>query len=113
MHLPNLSNRHIGHRIQLARIDATLSLAAMAELTGISENQLQAFEQDDDMITAVELLTIASACRLPVEYFVRADLPVDGFEKWSVWDSYQRLEPIERQRVRKLIDDLICDQPIT
>ena len=85
----------------------------MAELTGISENQLKAFEQDDDTITVIELLTIASACRLPLEYFVRTDLPVDGFEKWSLWDSYQRLEPIERQRVRNLIDDLVCGQPIT
>lgn len=62
MHLPNLSNRHIGHRIQLARVNAKLSLATMAQLTGIAENQLRAFEQDDDTITVIELLTIASAC---------------------------------------------------
>lgn len=108
----HLSNRHIGHRIRVARIDIGLSLDAMAERTGICTQQLESFERDDDMITAVELLAIASICRLPIEYFVRTDLPLDGFDKWRLWDSFQKLEPAERYRVQELIDSLNGGEPV-
>lgn len=100
------TNQHIGHRIHYARIGSRVSLSDLAEQSGIPTSQLEAFEADDDMITVVELLAIASALMLPVAYFLTNESQHDRLDQWRLVDCLQKLTPDERSGITELVQGI-------
>ncbi|MEP3477816.1 MAG: hypothetical protein ABJZ55_01075 [Fuerstiella sp.] len=76
-------------------------------------SQLEAFEADDDMITVVELLAIASALMLPVAYFLTNESQHDRLEQWRLVDSFQNLSPDERSSIIELVQGIQNDNAIS
>lgn len=103
MNNATFTNKHIGHRIRFARIGSRLAITELAERTGIPINQLEAFESDSDMVTAVELIEIATAMMLPVGYFLPNEVQESQVDQWRLIDSFRTLTPTQRTTLIQLV----------
>ncbi len=62
--------RHIGNLIRIARKRADLSQMKLAELIGISYQQVQKYEKGVSEVSIARLFQIAHALRMPVSKFI-------------------------------------------
>lgn len=62
-------DRHVGHRIRAARLARRVSQEKLAELLGITFQQVQKYEKATNRISAGRLAVVAEALDLPVAWF--------------------------------------------
>lgn len=87
------TTKEIGFRLKQLRQEAGISQEKLAELVGVSTNQLQKYESGKNMMNTEKLQQIAAALSVPVqEFFVDGGgaLPLDTAEKLLL-DSYRAI----------------------
>ncbi|GAB5440085.1 MAG: hypothetical protein Fues2KO_04340 [Fuerstiella sp.] len=106
-------NSVIGRRLRMARINLGLTLVDTAERTSISADQLERFESDDDLITAVELMILAKTFCLPVEFFIHDDRLLDCTGEWQLLHAFRQLSASQQVCIQKLIAEIAADRPLS
>ncbi len=66
---PNPIDIHVGKRIKLRRLALNLSQETLAELLGITFQQIQKYENGDNRISASRLWDCACVLDVPVQFF--------------------------------------------
>lgn len=66
---PNRIDHHIGARLRLRRIMVGMSQEKLAELLGLTFQQIQKYERGINRIAASRLFDIAGVLEVPVTYF--------------------------------------------
>ena len=64
-------DEHIGQRLQLRRVMMGLSQKDLANVCGVSFQQIQKYETADNRISASRLFEISNALETPVSFFFR------------------------------------------
>ena len=64
-------DEHIGQRLQLRRVMLGLSQKDLAEVCGVSFQQIQKYETANNRIAASRLFEISTAMETPVSFFFR------------------------------------------
>ena len=120
--LPALEDQYMGDRIREARIANGMTQKALAELIGVSYQQLQKYESGRDRIKAARIQLLMSALNRPFNYFfqtatdIRASTDV---ELVSVLTSkpgqravraFSRLTPADQRLVIEVIERLVQEQ---
>ncbi len=67
---------HVGNRLRLRRLRQNLTQEKLANLVGLTFQQVQKYEHGSNRISASRLYEIATALQVPVSYFYE-DLPSD------------------------------------
>jgi transcriptional regulator with XRE-family HTH domain len=66
---PNQVDQHIGARMRLRRLMMNISQERLAELLGLTFQQVQKYEKGVNRVAASRLWDIAKALEVPVSYF--------------------------------------------
>lgn len=66
---PTIIDQHIGKRMQLRRTMLGLSLKDLANICGVTFQQIQKYETADNRISASRLFEIGTAMQTPVSFF--------------------------------------------
>lgn len=66
---PTIIDQHIGKRMQLRRTMLGLSLKDLANICGVTFQQIQKYETADNRISASRLFEIGAAMQTPVSFF--------------------------------------------
>lgn len=66
---PTVVDQHIGKRMQLRRTMLGLSLKDLANICGVTFQQIQKYETADNRISASRLFEIGTAMQTPVSFF--------------------------------------------
>ena len=66
---PGIVDQHIGKRMQLRRTMLGLSLKDLANICGVTFQQIQKYETADNRISASRLFEIGTAMQTPVSFF--------------------------------------------
>lgn len=66
---PTVVDQHIGKRMQLRRTMLGLSLKDLANICGVTFQQIQKYETADNRISASRLFEIGAAMQTPVSFF--------------------------------------------
>ena len=66
---PGIVDQHIGRRMQLRRTMLGLSLKDLANICGVTFQQIQKYETADNRISASRLFEIGTAMQTPVSFF--------------------------------------------
>ena len=88
-----LTSKEIGFRLKQLRQRAGISQEKLAELVGVSTNQLQKYESGSNMMNTEKLQAVANALTVPVqEFFIDGDetMPLAVSEKLLL-DSYRAI----------------------
>lgn len=92
----------VGQRVRVRRALLDMSQEALAEMLGVSFQQLQKYEKGINRICASRLFELSQALRVPVSYFFE-DVRIDG-EATQVQSGMDKTgEPAELQ-------SLICEK---
>ena len=67
--VPTAVDQHIGRRMQLRRNMLGLSLKDLAQVCGVTFQQIQKYESADNRISASRLFEIGAAMQTPVSFF--------------------------------------------
>lgn len=68
-YIPSAVDQHIGRRMQLRRTMLGLSLKDLANICGVTFQQIQKYETADNRISASRLFEIGAAMQTPVSFF--------------------------------------------
>ncbi len=68
-YVPTIVDQHIGKRMQLRRTMLGLSLKDLANICGVTFQQIQKYETADNRISASRLFEIGAAMQTPVSFF--------------------------------------------
>ncbi len=68
-YIPSIVDQHIGRRMQLRRTMLGLSLKDLANICGVTFQQIQKYETADNRISASRLFEIGTAMQTPVSFF--------------------------------------------
>lgn len=66
---PNPVDVSVGRRLRIRRINLGMSQTQLAELTGLTFQQVQKYEHGQNRISASRLWDLSQVLRVPVEYF--------------------------------------------
>lgn len=66
---PNQVDQHIGVRMRLRRLTMNVSQERLAELLGLTFQQVQKYEKGVNRVAASRLWDVAKALEVPVSYF--------------------------------------------
>lgn len=69
IYTPGIVDQHIGKRMQLRRTMLGLSLKDLANICGVTFQQIQKYESADNRISASRLFEIGVAMQTPVSFF--------------------------------------------
>jgi len=69
IYTPGIVDQHIGKRMQLRRTMLGLSLKDLANICGVTFQQIQKYESADNRISASRLFEIGAAMQTPVSFF--------------------------------------------
>jgi transcriptional regulator with XRE-family HTH domain len=67
--VPDAYDLHVGARIRQQRKYAALSLPKLADMIGVTYQQLQRYENASNRVAASTLVRLARALDVPVSYF--------------------------------------------
>ena len=67
--VPTTIDQHIGKRMQLRRTMMGMSLKDLAQVCGVTFQQIQKYENADNRISASRLFEIGAAMQTPVSFF--------------------------------------------
>ena len=99
-HEPDVFDREIGRRLRLARITANIRLRRVAELTGVTCQQICKYEVGVNRVSAVIVARLAQLYQRPVGWFLE-EVPLGDEAKA---DPVARLT--ERERIVKKVREL-------
>ncbi|MCR4917640.1 MAG: helix-turn-helix domain-containing protein [Alphaproteobacteria bacterium] len=68
-YIPSSIDQHIGKRLQLRRTMMGLSLKDLANVCGVTFQQIQKYENADNRISASRLFELGAAMQTPVSFF--------------------------------------------
>jgi transcriptional regulator with XRE-family HTH domain len=68
-----ISSREIGEKVKFRRQDVGMSQERLAEILGVSYQQVQRYESGRNKISVERVQEIAQALSVPVSYFFEAD----------------------------------------
>lgn len=74
----NVVDRRLGQRVRARRLELSMSQEKLAELLGVTFQQVQKYEKGVNRIAASRLFDISSALELPVARFFEGLTPVRG-----------------------------------
>lgn len=74
----NVVDRRLGQRVRARRLELSMSQEKLAELLGVTFQQVQKYEKGVNRIAASRLFDIASALELPIARFFEGLTPVRG-----------------------------------
>jgi len=94
-----LSSKEIGEKIRLLRKHAGLSQERLAELVGVSFQQIQKYEAGSTMLNTDKLQRVANALKVPASSFFEEDT----YEKPPLSDREKKLV----KAFRSLVDEEI------
>lgn len=81
--VPNPIDRHVGSRVRMRRMLASISQEKLGEALGLTFQQVQKYEKGSNRISASRLQQIAKMLDVPVSFFFEGaptgDLPTAGF----------------------------------
>ena len=99
------TNKRIGQRLKLARINLNMSLLDLCDATGseCSCEQLESYELGRENIAASELSRLAESLQMPVDFFLDESPLLDCSGKWQLLRAFQVLDSKSQQRVMKLV----------
>ena len=82
-------DRRIGQRVKSRRLEMGLSQEALAEVLGVTFQQVQKYEKGVNRISASRLFEVAAALNVPVGHFFEGLIPVrsPGVAESSVEDG--------------------------
>lgn len=88
-----LTNAEIGEKLKNLRKKASYTQERLAEVIGVSRNQLQKYERGQDALSPERFQQLANALSVPVqEFFIDGEdaLPLDTSERLLL-DSYRAI----------------------
>jgi len=101
-----LSSKEIGEKIKLLRKHAGMTQERLAELVGLSYQQIQKYEAGSTMLNTDKLQRIANALKVPASAFFDDDTyekpPLSDQEKKLV-NAFRRLEEDIQEGIVKLL----------
>ena len=112
---PNPVDVHVGSKIREARILHGMSQTALAELLGITFQQLQKYESAANRVSCSRLYAISLILDVPVQVFFSGagsttDVPhieePSGRETLNLVSAYSRLSPALRKSISKTAKSL-------
>jgi transcriptional regulator with XRE-family HTH domain len=81
--VPNPIDRHVGARVRMRRMLASVSQEKLGEALGLTFQQIQKYEKGSNRISASRLQQIAKMLDVPVSFFFdgapTGDMPSGGF----------------------------------
>jgi transcriptional regulator with XRE-family HTH domain len=81
--VPNPIDRHVGSRVRMRRMLASISQEKLGEALGLTFQQVQKYEKGTNRISASRLQQIAKMLDVPVSFFFEGaptgDMPETGF----------------------------------
>jgi len=95
-----LTNTEIGEKLKNLRKKAGYTQEGLAEVIGVSRNQLQKYERGQDALSPERFQQLAAALSVPVqEFFVKAgdDVLPMAIEEKLLLDSYRAIPSKEIQ----------------
>ena len=98
-----VSNHEIGAALRRRRKALKLSQEALADIIGISHQQVQRYEYGSDRLNVVKLQELAQALSVPVSYFFTAERGkrvADEGEFLELIDSFTR---IQKKDLREMV----------
>lgn len=116
---PDQVDAHVGDRIRTRRRELTQSQDSLAELIGVSFQQVQKYEGGKNRVSASALVKIASAQGVPVAFYfeglgLRADIAsmspeaaetrawLDSEEAWAIGKYAARMSAEMRAAFRRI-----------
>lgn len=95
-----LTSKEIGFRLKQLRQRTGISQEKLAELVGVSTNQLQKYESGANMMNAEKLQLLSAALSVPVqEFFIsREDVLPLALEEKLLLESYRAIPNDEVKR---------------
>ncbi len=117
----NAIDKQIGHRVRSRRLEISMSQEKLADLLGVTFQQVQKYEKGVNRIAASRLFDISSALDMPVARFFEG---LSGAAAYGVAESRQPFvgdilatpegaqlaalfASIENQKVRRRVVDLV------
>lgn len=106
----------IGGNLRRFRKSAELSQGKLAEMVGVTTQQISKYEKGDDRISAPMLAKLANALRIVVGELLQgttilAETPAGGFAEAPPQSSYKSLSAEDGRRALLLVYDQL-DQPL-
>jgi transcriptional regulator with XRE-family HTH domain len=80
---PDTTDRHVGARIRLQRTLTGMTQEKLADILGITFQQVQKYEKGTNRVGAGRLLAISKALGVPVSFFFEGQASSEGEEKPS------------------------------
>lgn len=93
--VPNAIDKEIGKRIKARRVLLGHNQQYLAEMVGVSYQQIQKYENGTDRVGASRLFAISKALDVPVSFFFEHDLDVNADEN--------REDELENQFIRRTL----------
>ncbi len=82
-------DRRIGQRVRTRRLELGMSQERLAELLGVTFQQVQKYERGSNRISASKLYEISKALKAPVAYFFEGYGQSEALEGFSESESEQ------------------------
>ena len=121
MRSPTEHDKYIGERIREARLGAKLSQTDLANMLGVSYQQIQKYEAGENRIAGVRMGRLMTALNRPFAYFVPTSANIraapllsallaskDGLQ---IAKDFPRLPPQYRKLIVQLVSELAKEQP--
>lgn len=106
---PNDVDAHVGARLRQRRMLLGISQEQLAEMLGLTFQQVQKYERGTNRVSASRLFQLARALETPITWFFDEMGPERAAEKAEVenedYDPMSRRETLELVRVYSRIDD--------
>jgi len=115
----NSIERHVGHRLRARRLALRMSQTDLADVIGVSFQQVQKYEKGTSRVSASTLQALAGALNVPVAYFFEG-LPHGAAEgngadtEWAEFLAmrdgpalFKAFRNIESEQVRRAVIDLL------
>lgn len=99
--LANAVDEHIGKRVKTRRLQIDLSQEKLADLVGVTFQQIQKYENGVNRVAASRLWEMAKALGVPVAYFFEG-LSVTGVAEESESIAYDMMATTEGQRLLQI-----------
>ena len=99
----DIINQRIGRNLGYRRKELGLTLAQVSNLTGLSYQQIQKYERGHNSMTAAQILNVAIALKMPVEFLFRGTHPTQIAGPQHLVPS---LTPQELARLQKVFSKL-------
>lgn len=128
-YIPTAVDQHVGRRVQLRRVMMGMSQKDLANVCGVTFQQIQKYETADNRISVSRLFDLSTALQTPISFFFRGlpgnipeetranrslrvtdqsdDDPLGKNETLELINMYWKLPDDQRKMVRKMLQSLV------